>query len=75
MTKLLLTDAIVRALPAPDKGPFKIYRAAQGPRGLGLRVMKSGAKSWVLDYSIANVRHEGWTIGNFPAWTTKRAHA
>lgn len=58
-----LTDATVRALPAPDRGNKVTYEGG----GFGVRVTAAGAKSFVLNYR-AEGRERRITIGPWPAW-------
>jgi integrase len=69
-----LTDAIIRSLPAPKTG-MAIVRDSQ-VRGLGVRVLPSGTKAFVLDYT-AGGRRRVYTIGKVGDWTLKdvREHA
>jgi integrase len=75
----LLTDAIIRRLAAPETG-LVIYRDAK-VRGLGVRVLPSGSKAFVLDYTTGG-RRRIYTIGKIatgdkPGWTlaAAREHA
>jgi integrase len=64
-----LTDAIVRALPAPDKGNKIRYEGGAGAiRGFGVRVTAAGVKSFIINYSIAG-RERRYTVGSYPAWS------
>jgi integrase len=63
-----LEDALVRTLPAPDRGARITYDT--GPdkvSGFGIRVTASGAKSFVLNYVVSG-RERRMTIGSYPAW-------
>lgn len=66
-----LTDAIVKALPAPAKGNRIHYDAEL--KGFGCRVTASGARSFILNYRTRNGRERRYTIGEFPAWRTAAA--
>jgi len=67
-----LTDKIIRALAAPDKGNRISYDA--GLPGFGIRVTAAGAKSFVLNYRRRSDGLERrWTIGTFPAWSVTAA--
>ena len=47
-----LSDAVVRALPAPDRGNRITYdQGNDAIRGFGLRVTAAGAKSFILNYT------------------------
>src|SRR5271155_851492 len=68
-----LSDALVRSLPAPKKGYKKTYDA--GPdrmRGFGVRVTASGARSFILNYTVAGIERT-MTIGAYPAWKVATA--
>jgi integrase len=68
-----LSDALVRSLAAPEKGHKKTYDA--GPdriRGFGVRVTASGARSFILNYTVAGVERT-MTIGAYPAWKVATA--
>ena len=70
----VLTDKIIRDLQPPHNG-MKILRDAK-VRGLGIRILPSGTRAFILDYSLAGSRRI-YTIGKFPEWTTTaaRTHA
>ena len=62
-------DKFVRTLPAPPKGNRIAYdRGKDAVRGFGVRITAAGAKSFVLNYTIAG-RERRYTIGAYPAWT------
>src|SRR5271163_535857 len=68
-----LSDALVRSLPAPEKGYKKTYDA--GPdrmRGFGVRVTALGARSFILNYTVAGIERT-MTIGTYPAWRVATA--
>ena len=68
-----LTDALIRKLQPPAKG--KVIQAdahRSAPRGFGVRVLASGAKSFVLRYWVDG-RERIATIGKHPAWSLKAA--
>jgi integrase len=65
VTKKLLTDKLIRDLPAPERG-MNIVRDSR-VQGLGVRVLPSGTRAFVLDYTIAG-RRRIFTIGKFPEW-------
>lgn len=65
-----LTDRAVKALKAPD-GKYKITYDGDIP-GFGLRVTKSGVKSFILNYAIHG-RERRYTIGKYPAWSVAAA--
>jgi integrase len=65
-----LTDKTIRELPAPAKGNKITYDDAI--RGFGLRATAAGAKSFILNYSIAGLERR-YTIGQYPAWSAAAA--
>src|SRR5437764_11001305 len=67
-------DRFVRSLTPPPKGNRIIYdRGGKEPvRGFGVRVTAAGAKSFVLNYTIAG-RERRLTIGGYPAWSVAAA--
>src|ERR1041385_4489734 len=67
-------DKFVRDLPAPPTGNRVHYdRGGKEPvRGFGVRVTAAGAKSFVLNYTIAG-RERRLTIGGYPAWSVAAA--
>jgi integrase len=71
-----LTDKAVRALQAPVVGNRVTYFSEV--KGLGVRVTKSGARSFVLNYRVkgkegAAGRERRITIGSYPDWSAKAA--
>ena len=72
-----LTDALVRSLPSPPVASKITYDGGTDRvAGFGCRVTAAGAKSFMLNYTVAG--HERrLTIGAYPAWrvTTARAEA
>jgi hypothetical protein len=68
-----LSDAMVRALQAPERGNRIAYeRGKDVIRGFGLRVTANGAKSFVLNYTVSGCERR-MTIGAYPAWTVTAA--
>jgi integrase len=68
-------DRFVRSLAAPESGNRIAYeRGNDAVRGFGVRVTASGAKSFVLNYSIAG-RERRLTIGGYPAWSVAAARS
>ncbi|MDT0619886.1 integrase arm-type DNA-binding domain-containing protein [Salinisphaera sp. P385] len=65
-----LTDRLVKAMPAPATR----YRIVWDEKisGFGVRVTKSGAKSFVLNYRVLG-RERRYTIGPYPAWSVAAA--
>jgi integrase len=68
-----LTDAVVRALPAPAEGSRIFYDEAV--KGFGIRITSAGARSFVLNYRTKLGRERRYTIGAFPAWKTATARS
>jgi integrase len=68
-----LTDAIVRALPAPAKAS-RIYYDAQ-VKGFGVRVTAGASRAFILNYRTRHGRERRFTNGNFPDWRTTAARA
>ena len=68
-----LTDTIVKALPAPDKGNRISYDT--DVKGFGCRVTANGARSFILNYRTKAGRERRYTIGQFPAWKVAAARA
>lgn len=67
-----LTDALVKALPAPAKG-YRITFDKDVP-GLGVRVTVAGARSWTLDYRTSAGRTRRMTLpGSAASWTVSQA--
>jgi len=73
-----LNEAVVKALPIPDRGnklhffAGAVVQGARVPRGFGVRVTSNGAKAFVLDYRIRR-RQYRYTIGTWPDWSALRA--
>jgi integrase len=65
-----ITDKLVKNLPSPSSGN-KITRDDQ-VRGFGIRITKSGSKSFILNYHVAG-RERRYTIGSYPAWSVAAA--
>jgi integrase len=69
--KRRLTDAIVKALPAPATGNKVTFDA--DVKGFGVRVTTAGARAFVLQYRTHTGRERRYTIGGFPDWQTTAA--
>ena len=68
-----LNDEAVKGLDKPAKGNRIRYDGGEGAiRGFGARVTASGAKSFVLNYTVAG-RERRYTIGGYPAWSVAAA--
>jgi integrase len=68
-----LTDAIIKALPAPKTGEKITYDTAV--KGFGVRVTAKGARSFLLNYRTRLGRERRYTIGAFGDWKTGPARA
>jgi integrase len=68
-----LRDALVRSLPAPEKGSKIIYDGGKDRiRGFGLRVTAAGVKAFILNYTVDG-RERRMTIGGYPTWSVAAA--
>jgi integrase len=68
-----LSDILVRKLTAPERGNKITYeRGPDAVRGFGIRITASGAKSFVINYTVAG-RERRYTIGSYPAWSVVAA--
>jgi integrase len=73
-----LSEETIKRLPIPDTGNRVTYFAgamiqgAKAPRGFGVRVTASGAKSFVINYRI-KAKEYRYTIGAFPDWSALKA--
>eukprot|EP00439_Symbiodinium_sp_Y106_P089859 s1_g2395.t1 len=65
-----LLQRTIKVLPAPAAGNRITYDTEL--KGFGVRVTKSGAKSFILNYR-ANGRERRITIGKWPEWTVTAA--
>ena len=65
-----LTEKVIRALPAPEKGNRIYFDDIVG--GFGIRVTANGTKAFVFDYRV-NRRHRRLTIGRYPSWNATAA--
>ncbi|MGH7056882.1 MAG: tyrosine-type recombinase/integrase [Acetobacteraceae bacterium] len=65
-----ITDAIAKALPAPEHGNRIAYDADLS--GFGLRVTSAGARAWVLNYRARGIERR-MTIGALAAWPAREA--
>jgi integrase len=73
-----LNEETIKRLPVPEKGnrityfPDAVLQGSQVPRGFGVRVTASGAKSFVINYRIKRDEYR-YTIGSYPDWSALRA--
>ena len=66
-------DKFVRELTGPEKGNRIAYdRGKDAVKGFGVRVTKAGAKSFILNYTVAG-RERRLTIGGYPTWKVAAA--
>jgi integrase len=70
--KQRLTDAVVKRLPAPEKG-YTVTLDSEA-RGFGVRVTAKGVRSFILNYYIRG-RDRCLTIGQHPDWGVTAARA
>jgi integrase len=66
-----LTDALVKRLPAPEKGSRIVYDPTCP--GFGVRVTAAGARSFVLNYHTKAGRERRITIGSADNWRAAAA--
>jgi integrase len=67
-----LTDALIKRLPAPDRGNRITYDDVV--KGFGIRVTEAGGRAFILNYRRkADGRERRVTIGSFPDWSTTAA--
>lgn len=67
-----LTDKIVKALPAPERGNVIEYDTET--TGFGIRVTAAAARSFVVNYRRkVDGRERGLTISSFPDWSVTAA--
>jgi integrase len=72
---LLLTDSIVRGLPAPATGSRITYDGGDPSKrvaGFGARITAAGMRAFILNYRINGLERR-YTIGSFPDWTVPQA--
>ena len=71
----LLSDAIVRKLPAPASGARITYDGGDRSKrvtGFGVRVTAAGVRTFILNYRIDGIERR-CSIGPYPRWTTAEA--
>jgi integrase len=66
-----LTDAVVKRLPAPERGNRITYDGLVP--GFGARVTAGGHRAFVLTYWNRAGRQRRYTIGSFPDWSVTSA--
>jgi integrase len=77
-TPVRLNEDTIKRLPIPEKGnrityfPAAVLQGSQVPRGFGVRVTASGAKSFIINYRIKRDEFR-YTIGSYPDWSALRA--
>ncbi|ESY16204.1 site-specific integrase [Mesorhizobium sp. C395A] len=64
--QMQLSDAIIKALPAPASGNKITYD--DDVKGFGIRVTKAGARAFILNYRTRSGLERRYTIGSFPDW-------
>jgi integrase len=70
---LSFTDAKIKDLKANPQKDLVIFDSnVNSPSGFGVKVAKSGNKTFIFQYSIAGKRRR-MTLGSFPAFSTKAA--
>jgi integrase len=75
---LNLNEGAIKRLPLPEKGnrityfPGAVLQGTPVPRGFGVRVTASGAKSFIINYRIKRDEYR-YTIGSYPDWSALRA--
>jgi len=65
---------MIKALPTPSKDERMLIVRDSRVEGLGVRVLPTGTRAFVLDYTAAG-RRRLYTIGKFPEWKIVRARA
>ena len=69
-----LNEETIKRLPVPEKGnrityfPAAVLQGTRVPRGFGVRVTASGAKSFIMNYRIKRQEYR-YTIGPYPDWS------
>jgi integrase len=77
-SNIRLNEETIKRLPAPEKGnrityfPGAVLQGTQVPRGFGVRVTASGAKSFIINYRLKHQEYR-YTIGPYPDWSALRA--
>lgn len=66
-----LTDQMIKKLRVPEKGSKRF--ADSQAKGFGVRITSTGSIAFFVRYWTRAGQRKLYTIGNFPAWTTKAA--
>jgi len=69
---MAFTRAMINTLPAPADGKPYLIHYDPDTRGLGVRVTRNGARSWIFNYRARGVERR-LTIGATKDWTPKLA--
>lgn len=67
----LLTDSLIKALPAPATGNRITYD--EKVKGFGVRITAAGTRAFILNYRTRSGRERRFTIGSFPDWKVAAA--
>ena len=68
-----LTESALRKVEAPTDGRGYVIVYDSEVRGLGLRITKADARSWILTYRTRQGRERRYTIGQFANWPLSAA--
>jgi integrase len=68
-----LTPVWIKQAPAPTDGRTSVIHYDAETRGLGVRVTKAGARSWILGYTTKTGLQRRMTIGNVADWPLQLA--
>jgi integrase len=71
-SKQKLTDALVKAAPGPAPGKAWVIHYDGEVKGFGLRVTRSGSRSFILNYRARGIERRP-TIGSYPDWKVSAA--
>lgn len=66
-----ITDKLVKGLTPPEKGDLKIYDTEI--KSFGIRITKTGTRSFFLNYYNPQGRESRFTIGRYPDWSVSAA--